>query len=241
MNTILVPMYISEIAPTNLRGGLGTVSQLAATIGLVTSQVLGVDYLLGTDQGWPYLLGIAVFPCILQLILLPFCPESPRYLFISKGREQAAREALKKLRNTPDIEEDIEEMKAEELDQQGESQVSMFGLLCSPSLRMPLIIVIVMQLSQQLSGINALFYYSTNLFIATGLRESSAKDATIGIGVVMVLVTFISTFLMDWVGRRTLHLLGLGGMFIFSIFITISFIVKVRVLTSKGKFPIQTN
>ena len=67
-------------------------------------QVLGVDYLLGTDDGWPYLLGIAVFPSILQLILLPICPESPRYLLISKGQEQAAREALKRLRNTPHIE-----------------------------------------------------------------------------------------------------------------------------------------
>lgn len=150
LNTSLVPMYISEIAPLNLRGGLGTVNQLAVTVGLLTSQVatsslasffsfssppphnflhqvLGVDYLLGTDEGWPYLLGIAVFPSILQLILLPICPESPRYLLISKGQEQvgggvctmerlslwggnddnglqAAREALKRLRNTPNIE-----------------------------------------------------------------------------------------------------------------------------------------
>merc|ERR1712156_160606 len=67
LNTSLVPMYISEIAPLN---------QLAVTVGLLTSQVLGVDYLLGTDEGWPYLLGIAVFPSILQMILLPICPES---------------------------------------------------------------------------------------------------------------------------------------------------------------------
>ena len=79
-------MYISEIAPLNLRGGLGTVNQLAVTVGLLTGQVLGVDYLLGTDEGWPYLLGIAVFPSILQLLLLPICPESPRYLLITKGR-----------------------------------------------------------------------------------------------------------------------------------------------------------
>ena len=120
LNTSLVPMYISEIAPLNLRGGLGTVNQLAVTVGLLTSQVLGVDYLLGTDEGWPYLLGIAVFPSILQMILLPICPESPRYLLISKGQEQVrdcpdrndfhvvllqgAREALKRLRNTPNIE-----------------------------------------------------------------------------------------------------------------------------------------
>ena len=79
-------MYISEIAPLNLRGGLGTVNQLAVTVGLLTGQVLGVDYLLGSDDGWPYLLGIAVFPSILQLVLLPICPESPRYLLITKGK-----------------------------------------------------------------------------------------------------------------------------------------------------------
>ena len=78
------------------------------------------------------------------------------------------------------------------------------------------------------TGINAVFYYSTNLFITTGLSETSAKYATIGIGSVMVLMTLISIPLMDRSGRRTLHLYGLGGMFIFSIFITISFLVKVK-------------
>merc|ERR1712012_33433 len=226
LNTSLVPMYISEIAPLNLRGGLGTVNQLAVTVGLLTSQVLGVDYLLGTDEGWPYLLGIAVFPSILQMILLPICPESPRYLLISKGQEHQAREALKRLRNTPHIEDDIEEMRAEEMAQQAEAQINMLELLRSPSLRMPLTIAIVMQLSQQLSGINAVFYYSTNLFITTGLSETNAKYATIGIGTVMVIMTLVSIPLMDRSGRRTLHLYGLGGMFIFSIFITISFLVK---------------
>merc|ERR1712012_1422220 len=226
LNTSLVPMYISEIAPLNLRGGLGTVNQLAVTVGLLTSQVLGVDYLLGTDEGWPYLLGIAVFPSILQMILLPICPESPRYLLISKGQEQGAREALKRLRNTPNIEDDIDEMRAEEQAQQAEAQITMFELLRSPTLRMPLTIAIMMQLSQQLSGINAVFYYSTNLFITTGLSETNAKYATIGIGTVMVIMTLVSIPLMDRSGRRTLHLYGLGGMFIFSIFITISFLVK---------------
>merc|ERR1712223_1787245 len=168
LNTSLVPMYISEIPPTTLRGGLGTVNQLAVTVGLLISQVLGVEGLLGTDGGWPYLLGVALFPSLLQLTLLPMCPESPRYLLITN----------------------------------------------------------IMQLSQQLSGINAVFYYSTNLFITTGLTEKQAKYATIGIGVVMVIMTLISIPLMDRSGRRTLHLYGLGGMFIFSIFITISFLVK---------------
>ena len=80
LNTSLVPMYISEIAPLTLRGGLGTVNQLAVTVGLLISQVLGVEGLLGTDGGWPYLLGVALFPSLLQLTLLPMCPESPRYV-----------------------------------------------------------------------------------------------------------------------------------------------------------------
>ena len=113
--------------------------------------------------------------------------------------------------------------------QQAEAQITLWELLRSPSLRMPLTIAVVMQLSQQLSGINAVFYYSTNLFITTGLSETSAKYATIGIGTVMVLMTLVSIPLMDRSGRRTLHLYGLGGMFIFSIFITISFLVKVSV------------
>ena len=96
LNTSLVPMYISEIAPLTLRGGLGTVNQLAVTVGLLISQVLGVEGLLGTDGGWPYLLGVALFPSILQLTLLPMCPESPRYLLITKGQEEAAREGSMK-------------------------------------------------------------------------------------------------------------------------------------------------
>ncbi|XP_040583333.1 solute carrier family 2, facilitated glucose transporter member 1 isoform X2 [Lepeophtheirus salmonis] len=226
LNTSLVPMYISEIAPLNLRGGLGTVNQLAVTVGLLISQILGVEGLLGTDDNWPFLLGIAIFPSILQIVLLPFCPESPRYLLITKQQEAEARSALKKLRNSIDIEDDIAEMRAEEQAQHAEAKITMFELLRSPTLRLPLLIAIVMQLSQQLSGINAVFYYSTNLFITTGLTETHAKYATIGIGSVMVIMTLISIPLMDRSGRRTLHLYGLGGMFIFSIFITISFLVK---------------
>ncbi|XP_043288937.1 glucose transporter type 1 isoform X3 [Venturia canescens] len=226
LNTSLVPMYISEIAPLNLRGGLGTVNQLAVTVGLLVSQVLGIEQILGTNDGWPVLLGLAICPAILQLVLLPICPESPRYLLITKQWEEEARKALRRLRASNQVEEDIEEMRAEERAQLAESTISMTELICSPTLRAPLVIGVVMQLSQQLSGINAVFYYSTNLFKSAGLSEESAKFATIGIGAIMVCMTLISIPLMDRTGRRTLHLYGLGGMFIFSIFITISFLIK---------------
>lgn len=172
-------MYISEIAPLNLRGGLGTVNQLAVTVGLLLSQVLGIEQILGTNDGWPVLLGLAICPAILQLLLLPICPESPRYLLITKQWEEEARKgrkkiiqisafdgstdfsffflfsALRRLRASNQVEEDIEEMRAEERAQQSESHMTTMELICSPTLRAPLIIGIVMQLSQQLSGINA--------------------------------------------------------------------------------------
>uniref|UniRef100_A0A336MA57 CSON012634 protein n=1 Tax=Culicoides sonorensis TaxID=179676 RepID=A0A336MA57_CULSO len=197
LNTSLVPMYISEIAPLNLRGGLGTVNQLAVTIGLLLSQVLGIEQILGTNDGWPVLLGLAICPAILQLLLLPICPESPRYLLITKQWEEEARKALRRLRASNQVEEDIEEMRAEERAQQSESSISLMELIFSPTLRAPLIIGIVMQLSQQFSGINAVFYYSTSLFMSSGLTEESAKFATIGIGAIMEFFGYVQE-MIDW-------------------------------------------
>lgn len=82
------------------------------------------------------------------------------------------------------------------------------------------------------------FYYSTSLFITAGLAENVAKFVTIGIGVIMVNMTLVAMPLMDKTGRRTLHLYGLGGMFIFSIFITISLLITVSRHTS-DKLEIQ--
>ncbi|XP_042860504.1 glucose transporter type 1-like isoform X5 [Penaeus japonicus] len=227
LNTSLVPMYISEIAPLNLRGGLGTVNQLAVTVGLLLSQILGIEQLLGNSDAWPLLLGLAIVPAVMQMVLLPVCPESPRYLLMSRQLEDEARRALRRLRASSHVEEDIDEMRAEEAASQTEAHMSMLQLVRSSALRMPLTIGIVMQLSQQLSGINALvLYYSTSLFTAAGLEEWQSKYATLGVGSVMVIMTLVSIPLMDRAGRRTLHLYGLGGMFVFSLFITISLLIK---------------
>ncbi|KAI1289961.1 Glucose transporter type 1 [Halotydeus destructor] len=226
LNTALVPMYLSEIAPMTLRGALGTVSQLAVTIGLLLGQVLGLSPILGNKQGWPFLLGISFIPAILQLLLLPFCPESPRYLLITKGRLSESRSALQRLRCSSDVDDDLEEMRIENRAVQPKETTSIWDIIRNKELQMPLVIGIVMQLSQQLSGINAIFYYSTNIFIASGLSDARAQYATIGVGAVMVIMTLVSIPLMDKAGRRTLHLYGLGGMFITSIFLTISMLVQ---------------
>ncbi|XP_074600711.1 glucose transporter type 1-like [Brevipalpus obovatus] len=225
-NSALVPMYLSEIAPISLRGALGTVSHLSVTIGLLLGQVLGLPYILGTKEGWPFLLGVTFIPAVLQLLLLPMCPESPRYLLLSKGRINEARSALQRLRCTTDIEDDIEEMRCEDRMRQQEKRFTVWQIIRNKQLQMPLMISIVMQLAQQLSGITAIFYYSTKIFTSTGLQEEIAQFATIGVGAVMVVVTLASIPLMDRAGRRTLMLWGLGGMFVASIFFTISLLVQ---------------
>lgn len=233
VNTTLVPMYLSEISTVNIRGAIGGVSQLAVTIGLLVSQLLGLKEMLGTKDGWPMLFGFAFVPAILQLAMLPFCPESPRYLLISCSRVSDARVALRRLRNKSDVEDELEEYKAEGLineddDMKRSTRFLTFSkLIKNKWLRAPLAIGIMMQLSQQLSGISAILCYSTDIFLSSDIAENYAEKATIGVGFVMVLMTLVSIPLIDKVGRRTLHLNGLAGMFLASIFLTISLLVKV--------------
>ncbi|GCC33469.1 hypothetical protein chiPu_0011938 [Chiloscyllium punctatum] len=186
----LVPMYVGEISPTSLRGALGTMHQLAIVTGILLSQVFGLSFLLGNDRLWPAILGLSGVPALLQTILLPFCPESPRYLYIKLGREDAARKSLKRLLQISDTDKYIEEMKKEKEEIQKEKKVSVAQLFCSSNYRQPLTVALMLHISQQLSGINAIFYYSTSIFRTAGL--SHPVYATIGVGVVNIIFTVVS-------------------------------------------------
>ncbi|TNM93834.1 hypothetical protein fugu_002010 [Takifugu bimaculatus] len=104
----------------------------------------------------------------------------------------------------------LAEMKEEKRKMEMERKVSILELFRSPVYRQPIIISILLQLSQQLSGINAIFYYSTSIFMKAGVQ--SPVYATIGAGVVNCAFTVVSLFLIERMGRRTLHMIGLGGM-----------------------------
>ncbi|XP_031708612.1 solute carrier family 2, facilitated glucose transporter member 3 [Anarrhichthys ocellatus] len=220
MCTGLTPMYVGEVAPTALRGAFGTLHQLALVIGILVAQIFGLEFILGSDTLWPLLLALTILPAILQCIMLPFCPESPRYLLISLNKEEEARKALVRLRGCEDVSDDIQEMKEEGMKMAMEKKVSILELFRSRKYRQPIIIAIVLQLSQQLSGINAVFYYSTGIFDTAGVTQPIY--ATIGAGVVNTVFTVVSLFLVERAGRRTLHLIGLGGMAIFALIMTIS-------------------
>ncbi|XP_069346300.1 solute carrier family 2, facilitated glucose transporter member 3 isoform X2 [Eulemur rufifrons] len=188
--TGFVPMYIGEVSPTALRGAFGTLNQLGIVIGILVAQIFGLEAILGSEELWPVLLGFTIIPAILQSAALPFCPESPRFLLINRKEEESAKEILQRLWGTQDVSQDIQEMKDESARMAQEKRVTVVELFRAPSYQQPIIISIVLQLSQQLSGINAVFYYSTGIFKDAGVEEPIY--ATIGAGVVNTIFTVVS-------------------------------------------------
>ncbi|CDQ62460.1 unnamed protein product, partial [Oncorhynchus mykiss] len=186
----LVPMYVGEIAPTSLRGALGTLHQLAIVTGILIAQVLGLESLLGSEELWPVLVGVTVLPTVLQMVLLPFCPESPRFLYIIRCQEHHAKSGLRRLTGRQEVGDMLAEMKEEKRRMDMERKVSIAELFRSPMYRQPIIIAILLQLSQQLSGVNAIFYYSTSIFQKAGVQ--SPVYATIGAGVVNCAFTVVN-------------------------------------------------
>ncbi|KAF7651019.1 hypothetical protein LDENG_00117060 [Lucifuga dentata] len=222
--TGLTPMYVGEVSPTPLRGAFGTLHQLGVVVGILIAQVFGLEFLLGSAKLWPLLLSLTVIPAVLQCILLPFCPESPRFLLINLEQEEEARKALVRLRGTQDVSKDMQEMKEESTKMAEEKKVTILELFRTSAYRQPLVIAVMLQLSQQLSGINAVFYYSTGIFKSAGVKQPIY--ATIGAGIVNTVFTVVSLFLVERAGRRTLHLLGLAGMAVSALVMSIALLLK---------------
>ncbi|KAK7147595.1 hypothetical protein R3I94_010192 [Phoxinus phoxinus] len=234
MCTGLTPMYVGEISPTALRGAFGTLHQLGVVIGILVAQILGLESLLGSQSLWPLLLALTTLPAVVQCVMLIFCPESPRYLLISLNQEDEARQVLTLLRGHSDVEDDIREMKEEAMKMSMEKKVSIPELFRNSAYRQPIIIAIILQLSQQLSGINAVIYYSTEIFRGAGI--TGPVFATIGMGAVNTVFTVISLFLVERAGRRTLHMIGLAGMAVCVLLMTVSLelVPKVDKLDQNG-------
>uniref|UniRef100_A0A3Q3XMQ7 Major facilitator superfamily (MFS) profile domain-containing protein n=1 Tax=Mola mola TaxID=94237 RepID=A0A3Q3XMQ7_MOLML len=223
LSTGFVPIYVEEISPTSIRGALGTLHQLGVVIGILIAQILGIESIMGNASMWPLLLGFTLLPAVLQCVLLPLCPESPRYLLINCNEESKAHSTLIKLRGSDEVSEDMQEMKDESQQMMREKKVTIPELFRSPMYRQPILVAIMLQLSQQLSGINAVFYYSTGIFERAGV--SQPIYATIGAGVVNTVFTVVSLFLVERMGRRPLHLIGLMGMAVSAVFLTVAMLL----------------
>merc|ERR1711990_688979 len=222
LNAGLAPMYLSEISPTALRGALGTVYQLIITLSILISQILGMNNMLGTEEGWPWLLAITAIPAILQLATLPFCPESPKYLLLDQEDEMAAQTALGWLRGTIEVHDEMDEMRQEQASMKLVPKVTLKEMIINGSLRQPLIIAMMMMLAQQLSGINCAIFYSTSIFENAGLDAQASQGATLGMGSMNVLMTIVSLVLIEKAGRKTLMLVGLSSMLLMTTLLLVS-------------------
>uniref|UniRef100_A0A3Q1M842 Solute carrier family 2, facilitated glucose transporter member 5 n=1 Tax=Bos taurus TaxID=9913 RepID=A0A3Q1M842_BOVIN len=189
LSSNVVPMYLGELAPKNWRGALGVVPQLFITIGILVAQIFGLRSLLANEEGWPILLGLTGIPAVLQLLFLPFFPESPRYLLIQKKDEAAAKSALRRLRGWHDVDAEIEEILEEDRAEKAVGFISVLKLFKMRSLRWQVISIIVLMAGQQLSGVNAIYYYADQIYLSAGVNEDDVQYVTAGTGAVNVLIT----------------------------------------------------
>ncbi|XP_068934969.1 solute carrier family 2, facilitated glucose transporter member 7-like, partial [Petaurus breviceps papuanus] len=166
--------------------------------------------IVGICAGWPMLLAITGIPAVLQLLSLPFFPESPRYTLIQKGDEGQARKALRELRGWDNVEDEIEEMHLEDRAEKAEGRLSVINLFTFKPLRWQLISVIVLMAGQQLSGINAINYYADMIYATAGVNPMHSQYVTVGAGILNIVMTVISAFIVELLGRRLLLLVGYG-------------------------------
>ncbi|XP_076915907.1 sugar transporter ERD6-like 6 [Bidens hawaiensis] len=212
-----VPVYIAEIAPQNLRGGLGSVNQLSVTVGIMLA------YLLGLFVNWRILAILGTLPCLILIPGLFFIPESPRWL-AKMGMTDDFEASLQVLRGfDTDITVEVNEIKRSVASSSRRTAIR-FSDLKQRRYWFPLMIGIGLLVLQQLSGINGVLFYASNIFQSAGISSSDA--ATLGLGAIQVIATGVSTWLVDKTGRRILLTVSSAGMTISLVVVAASFFIK---------------
>jgi len=213
----VAPLYISEMAPPQIRGALVSLNQLMITIGIVAAYAvnllfsdLATQKVLTGHEAWAWMLGCGAFPAVVLGIGMMLLPDSPRWL-ASRGRNEDAARTLRRIRGVEDVDTEMAEIK-DSLKSEAQ-QTSNLAELAKPWLKPLLILGIGLGVFQQFSGINTVIYYAPTIFKFAGYESNNAAIlATGGVGLFNVLMTVVAVFLMDRVGRRPLLLLGLAGM-----------------------------
>ncbi|KAA3672725.1 MFS transporter, SP family, solute carrier family 2, member 1, partial [Paragonimus westermani] len=202
----IASIYLTEIAPRDVRGAIGACHQLATTIGIVVAYLMTMTCTLNTEQLWPIAVVLGSIPAIISLIVLPFCPESPRFLFLKKGQELESRRGFLRLNSKENVETFIGELREEIEVAKNQPEFKFRQLFKQKDLRMPTLIACLIQVLQQLSGINAVITYSSSMLKTAGLPDEYNQFCVITIGACNVLMTMIALPLLERAGRRTLLL-----------------------------------
>jgi MFS family permease len=212
---LVAPMYIAEIAPRKLRGTLVTFNQLNIVLGISIAYFSNYYFqqtIADPDLKWRIMLGVEAVPAIIYLALLFTVPRSPRWL-MQKGKDDEALNVLVKVHGKAQslIEyQEIDKSLKEEVNRDKARWSDVF----SSRMKTVLIIGFGIAFFQQITGINAIFYYAPMIFeMAGGGKDAAFLQAAI-LGVTNVVMTVVAMFLIDSLGRKPLLYMGATGIFI---------------------------
>uniref|UniRef100_A0A7N0T1B3 Major facilitator superfamily (MFS) profile domain-containing protein n=1 Tax=Kalanchoe fedtschenkoi TaxID=63787 RepID=A0A7N0T1B3_KALFE len=200
-----VPLYLSEMAPTHLRGGLNMMFQLATTLGIFTANMVN----FGTEKipswGWRLSLGLAAVPALVMTIGGLLLPETPNSL-IERGHTEQGRRVLVKIRGTEDVNAEYQDMV--EASEFANAIKHPFRNLLERRNRPQLVMAIFMPTFQILTGINSILFYAPVLFQSMGFGGHAALYSSALTGAVLSLSTVVSIVTVDRWGRRALLIGG---------------------------------
>jgi MFS transporter, SP family, arabinose:H+ symporter len=209
-SSVLGPVYIAELAPAKWRGRMVGLFQINIVVGILLaylSNYLIVLQHLGATQ-WRWEFGVAIIPSVIFLILLYSIPRSSRWL-VTTNQTDEALEVLR-LMGSPNSEAELQEIIDSVHLDRGIKPEPLFNRKYA----FPIFLAVTIGMFNQLSGINALLYYSNSIFASAGFSSNSAALQTVGVGLVNLLATFLGMSLIDKLGRKTLMLIGSVGMVI---------------------------
>ncbi|RDI66692.1 sugar porter family MFS transporter [Nocardia pseudobrasiliensis] len=198
-----VPTYLSELAPTRVRGALSTLNQLMIVSGILIAYI--VDWALSDAQNWRLMFAIAAIPAVVLFFGLIGMPETPRWL-VKAGREAEAREVLERTHRDGDIEGELANIR--EVIRLDAEQRGRLRDLLTPWARPALIVALILAIGQQFAGTNAVNLYAPTMFKDLGLANNGSLLASIIMGAVKVVFTAWVFLVVDRWGRKPLLLIG---------------------------------
>lgn len=219
---ILAPVYIAEISPAKQRGRMISINQFNIVIGLSAAYFTNY-YLINLMQSdaawvvslnlqeniWRWMLGLEILPALLFFVGLMFIPESPRYL-VMKGREQEAKAILSRLHGVKLMEKELAQI--EQTKQvKTPNLLASFKELFSKKMRLVMAIGVTVAVFQQITGVNAIYFYAPSIFEQSGVGTNAAFAQAVWVGLTNVVFTIIAMLLIDKVGRKPLLNIGLIG------------------------------
>ncbi len=205
-SSVVAPMYIAEISPTQKRGRLTAMFQFNIVFGIMIAYLSNWLIGAGAPEAWRWMLGVEAFPALLFLVLVYFVPESPRWLLLKKGDTDEALRVLTII-DPSNAEKSLAEIQA------GAAKKEKTGLkeFFSGRYRLPIMLAFLFAFFNQVSGINAVIYYAPRIFEASGMGMDTALLSSVGIGFTNLIFTMIGMALIDRMGRRFLMYVGSFG------------------------------